>query len=100
MVADIVVTFVEKDNSISCVAVCNSIIFQLSRIMSILLTGDVWSVSTRVMFGDDYAIISWRGVMVERSVVRHQEVNIWIISTSLSGYSKVCFGYINEALPE
>ena len=76
MVADIVVTFVEKDNSLSCVAVCNAIIVQLSRIMSILLTGNVWSVSTRVMCGDDYAIISWREVMVERSAVRCQEINM------------------------
>ena len=43
--------------------------------MSILLTGNVWSVSTRVMCGDDYAIISWREVMVERSEVRRQEIN-------------------------
>ena len=75
MVADIVVTFVEKDNSLSCVAVCNAIIVQLSRIMSILLTGNVWSVSTRVMCGDDYAIISWREVIVKRSAVRRQEIN-------------------------
>ena len=75
MVADIVVTFVEKYNSLSCVAVCNAIIVQLGRIMSILLTGNVWSVSTRVMCGDDYAIISWREVIVERSAVRRQEIN-------------------------
>ena len=43
--------------------------------MSILLTGNVWIVSTRVMCGDDYAIISWREVMVERSAVRRQEIN-------------------------
>ena len=41
MVAKIVVTFVEKDNLLSCVDVCNSIIVQLSIIMSILLTGNV-----------------------------------------------------------
>ena len=76
MVADIVVTFVEKDNSLRCVAVCNAIIVELSRIMSILLTGNIWSVSTHVMCGDDYAIISWREVMVERSAVRCQEINI------------------------
>ena len=75
MVADIVVTFVEKENSLSCVAVCNAIIFQLSRIMSILLTGNAWSVSTRLMCGDDYDIISWREVIVERSAVRRQEIN-------------------------
>ena len=57
------------------VAVCNAIIVQLSRIMSILLTGNVWIVSTRVICGDDYAIISWREVMVERSAVRRQEIN-------------------------
>ena len=56
-------------------AVCNAIIVQLSRIMSVLLTGNVWGVSTRVMCGDDYAIISWREVMVERSAVRLQEIN-------------------------
>ena len=44
--------------------------------MSVLLTGNIWSVSTRVMCGDDYAIISWREVMVERSAVRRQEINI------------------------
>ena len=42
------------------VAVCNAIIVQLSRIMSVLLTDNVWSVSPRVMCGDDYAILSWR----------------------------------------
>ena len=57
------------------VAVYNAIIVQLSRIMSVLLTGNVWSVSTSVMCGDDYAIISWREVMVERSAVRLQEIN-------------------------
>ena len=50
----------------TCFAVCNAIIVQLSRIMSILLTGIVWSVSTRVMCGDDYAIISWREVIFGR----------------------------------
>ena len=58
------------------VAVCNAINVQLSRIMRVLLTGNVWSVSTRVMCGDDYAIISWREVMVERSAVRCQEINM------------------------
>ena len=56
-------------------AVCNAIIVQISRIMSVLLTGNVWVVSTRVMCGDDYAIISWREVMVERLAVRLQEIN-------------------------
>ena len=46
------------------VAVCNAINVQLSKIMRVLLTGNVWSVSTRVICGDDYAIISWREVMV------------------------------------
>ena len=75
MVADIVVTFVEKESSLRCVAVCNAIIVQLSRIMSVLLTGNVWSVSTCVMCGGDYSIISWREVMVKRSAVRRQEIN-------------------------
>ena len=79
MVANIVVTFVEKDNSLSCVAVCNAIIVQLIRIMSILLTGNVWSVSTRVMCGNDYAIISWREVIAERSAVRRQEINTCVV---------------------
>ena len=61
-----------KDTS---VAVCNAIIVQLSRIMSVLLTVNVWSVSARVMCGDDYAIISWREVMVERSEVRRQDID-------------------------
>ena len=30
---------------------------------------------TRVMCGDDYAIISWREVTVEQSEVRRQEIN-------------------------
>ena len=75
MVADIVVIFVEKDNLLSCVAVCNAIIVQLIIIMSILLKGNVWSVSTRVMCGNDYAIISWREVIAKRSAVRRQEIN-------------------------
>ena len=57
------------------VAVCNTIIVQLSRIMSVLLTGNVWSVLPCVMCGDDYAIISWRKLMVERSAVRRREIN-------------------------
>ena len=51
------------------------ILYIISRIMSVLLTGNVWSVSTRVMCGDDYAIISWREVMVKRLAVRRQEIN-------------------------
>ena len=43
--------------------------------MSVLLTGNVWSVSNRVMCGDDYAIISWREVMIKRSAVRRQEID-------------------------
>ena len=67
---------VRRDSVELCsVAVCNAIIVQLSRIMSILLTGNVWSVSTRIMCGDDYAIISGREVIVEWSAVRRQEIN-------------------------
>ena len=43
--------------------------------MSVLLTGNVWNVSPRVMCGDDYAILSWREVMVKRPAVRRQEIN-------------------------
>ena len=57
------------------VAVCNAIIVQLSRIVSVLLTGNVWSVPPCVMCGDDYAILSWREVMVERSAVRRLDIN-------------------------
>ena len=56
--------------------------------MSVLLTGNVWSVSTRAMCGDDYAIISWREVMVERSAVRRQEINIHDLH-NLGGYDVV-----------
>ena len=56
-------------------AVVNAIIVQLSRIMSVILTGNVWSVSPRVMCGDDYAIICWREVMVKRLAVRRREIN-------------------------
>ena len=66
------------------VAVCNAIIVQLSRIMSVLLRK--WSVSTRVMCGDDYAIISWREVMVERSEVRRQEINSDIMHINDIGF--------------
>ena len=64
-----------KSQDITAVAVGNAIIVQLSRIMSVILTGNVWSVSPRVMCGDDYAIICWREVMFERSAVRRQEIN-------------------------
>ena len=30
---------------------------------------------THVMYGNDYAIISWREVIVEQSAVRRQEIN-------------------------
>ena len=57
------------------VAVGNAIIVQLSRIMSVILTVNVWSVSPRVMCGDDYVILCWREVMVERSALRRREIN-------------------------
>ena len=68
-----------------CVAVCNAIIVKISRIMSILLTGNVLSVSTRVMCGDDYAIISWREVIVKRSAVKRQEINTPLPSNVVIG---------------
>ena len=71
----LLILLLKKDNSLRCVAVGNAIIVQLSIIMSVILTGNVWSVSPRVMCGDDYAIICWREVMVERSAVRRREVN-------------------------
>ena len=67
------------------VAVYNAIIVQLIRIMSILLTGNAWSVSTRVMCGDEYAIISWREVIAERSAVRRQEINTPLPSNVVIG---------------
>ena len=66
-------------------SVFNAITVQLSRIMSILLTGNIWIVSTRVICGDDYAIISWREVMVKRSAVRRQEINTPLPSNVVIG---------------
>ena len=44
-----------------------------------------WVVSTRVMCGDDYAVISWREVIVERSAVRRQEINTPLPSNVVIG---------------
>ena len=74
----LLILLLKKDNSLSCVAVGNAIIVQLSIIMSVILMGNVWSVLPRVMCGDEYAIICWREVMVERLAVRRREINSYV----------------------